>query len=165
MPSGLVRGGGGSGFGAGLEGRPPTRCLGLLDRARSDEDPGVRKAAVQELAHRWKDDPDTLPLLKDRARVDTDNSVRQAAVQELAVGWKGDPDTKPLLRDRARSDTDSDVRIAAVQELARGWKDDPDTLPWLMDRARSDQTTLYGGLRSMEVGGRLEGRPPRRCPS
>ncbi|MEK6287255.1 MAG: HEAT repeat domain-containing protein, partial [Acidobacteriota bacterium] len=62
-------------------------------RATNDADNDVRQAAVQELTRGWKDDPDTLPLLKDRATNDADNDVRQAAVQELARGWKGDPDT------------------------------------------------------------------------
>ncbi len=30
----------------------------------------VRSAAVQELARGWKDDPETLPILKERARSD-----------------------------------------------------------------------------------------------
>jgi len=62
----------------------------------------LRQAAVQELARGWKDDLDTLPLLKDRAATMTNYPVRQAAVQELARGWKDDPDTLPLLKDRAR---------------------------------------------------------------
>jgi hypothetical protein len=33
---------------------------------RSDENGDVRRAAVQELARGWKDDPDTLALLRDR---------------------------------------------------------------------------------------------------
>ncbi|MBK9315535.1 MAG: HEAT repeat domain-containing protein [Acidobacteria bacterium] len=56
----------------------------LKDRASKDDNGAVRKAAVQELARGWKDDPGTLPLLKDRASKDEDNDVRQAAVQELA---------------------------------------------------------------------------------
>uniref|UniRef100_UPI001F2367AD NACHT domain-containing protein n=1 Tax=Tychonema sp. BBK16 TaxID=2699888 RepID=UPI001F2367AD len=110
----------------------------LKERARSDDDSTVRRAAVRELAWGWKDDPETLPILKERARSDDDSAVRSAAVQELARGWKDDPETLPWLKERARSDDDSDVRSAAVQELARGWKDDPETLPILKERARSD---------------------------
>ena len=33
-------------------------------RAQSDEDSDVRYAAVQELARGWKEDPETLPILK-----------------------------------------------------------------------------------------------------
>jgi hypothetical protein len=54
---------------------------------------------VQELARGWKDDPDTLPLLKDRARGDEDYDVRMAAAQELARGWKDDPDVAKLLEE------------------------------------------------------------------
>ncbi|MGA2147296.1 MAG: HEAT repeat domain-containing protein [Bryobacteraceae bacterium] len=111
----------------------------LLSTAKPSQDWIVRQAAVQELARGWKDDPETLPLLKDCARSDGDGAVRFAAVQELARGWKDDPETLPLLKDRARFDKDNNVRSAAVQELARGWKDDFEKLPLLRDRARLDE--------------------------
>jgi hypothetical protein len=60
----------------------------------------VRGAAVLALAVGWRDDPDTLPLLKDRARSDTNDFVRIAAVQELAAGWKDDPEVIALLYER-----------------------------------------------------------------
>jgi len=96
------------------------------ERVAKDDDDDVRSAAVQELARGWKDDPDTLPLLKNRAANDDDDDVRRLAVQELARGWKDDADTLPLLKEGATNDDDEDVRRAAVRELARGWKDDPD---------------------------------------
>jgi hypothetical protein len=80
---------------------------------------------VQELALGWKDDPDTLPLLKQKAQSDDHEYVRYAAVQELAQGWKDDPDTLPLLKQKAQSDDHEYVRYTAVQELALGWKDEP----------------------------------------
>ena len=116
----------------------PDTLLWLKDRARSDEHPAMRQAAVQELARGWKDHPDTLPWLKDCARSDEDKYVRQAAVQELAQGWKDHPDTLPWLKDRARSDEHWTVRQAAVLELARGWKDDPDTFNFLCEVATQD---------------------------
>jgi hypothetical protein len=39
----------------------------LKARAQSDEDFAVCYTAVQDLARGWKDDPDTLPILKQRA--------------------------------------------------------------------------------------------------
>ena len=74
----------------------------------------------------WKDDPDTLPLLKDRAR--SGRPTLGPAIQALARGWKDHP-CRSLLqwwkvpaRDRKR------CGLAAVQELARGWKDDPEVI-------------------------------------
>jgi hypothetical protein len=64
----------------------------------------VRRAAVQELARGWKDDPETLPILKQLAQSDDDWNVRRAAVQELARGWKDDPETLPILKQLAQSD-------------------------------------------------------------
>jgi HEAT repeat protein len=40
----------------------------------------VRRAAVEELARGWKDDPETLPILKQLAQSDDDWEVRCAAV-------------------------------------------------------------------------------------
>jgi hypothetical protein len=51
----------------------------------------VRLSAVRELVRDWKDDPETLPILKARAQSDENPDVRQSAVQELARGWKDDP--------------------------------------------------------------------------
>jgi predicted NACHT family NTPase len=95
--------------------------------------------AVQAIAKGWKDDIDTLPLLKDRALNDQNEFVRNAAVQAIAKGWKDDIDTLPWLKDRALNDQNEFVRSAAVQAIAKVWKDDIDTLPLLKDRALNDQ--------------------------
>ncbi|MFM7236384.1 MAG: HEAT repeat domain-containing protein, partial [Cyanobium sp.] len=58
----------------------------------------VRQSAVQELARAFKDDPDTLPILKSRAQSDEDSDVRQSAVQELVRGWRDDPDIQMLVQ-------------------------------------------------------------------
>jgi hypothetical protein len=97
-------------------------------------------AAVQALAQGFKDDPDTLPILKDRAQSDDDGDVRRAAVQALAQGFKDDPDTLPILKTRAQSDENEFVRRAAVQALAQGFKDDPDTLPILKALTKEDKS-------------------------
>src|ERR1017187_9378200 len=114
----------------------------LSSLANVSQDWIVRRAAVQELARSWKDDPNTLPWLKERARSDKTDAVRIAAVQELARGWKDDADTLPFLQDRVRSDAEDAVRSAAVQELARGWRNDPNTLLWLKERARLRDESL-----------------------
>jgi HEAT repeat protein len=59
----------------------------------------VRRAAIQQLARGWKEDPDTLPWLKERATSDSNGYVRQAAIEELARGWKEDPGVQSLLSD------------------------------------------------------------------
>ncbi len=64
----------------------------------------MRRAAVQELARGFKDDPDTKTILIERASTDDDADVRRAAVQELARGFKDDPDTKTFLIERASTD-------------------------------------------------------------
>jgi tetratricopeptide (TPR) repeat protein len=54
-----------SNAGKGME--EPDTLTWLKERTSSDEDTGVRQAAVQELARGWKEDPDTLSILKERA--------------------------------------------------------------------------------------------------
>jgi len=94
---------------------------------------------LRELVQGWKDDPETLPLLKERVQLDEDGYVREGAVQELARSWKDDLEILPWLKKQGRWDKRLNVRIAVVRELARGRKDDPETLSWLKDCARSDE--------------------------
>ncbi|HEY9650829.1 MAG TPA: NACHT domain-containing protein, partial [Coleofasciculaceae cyanobacterium] len=58
------------------------------DREHNNRITKIRTQAVAAVATTWKDDPDTLPLLKQRATTDDHEDVRGAAVQELARGWK-----------------------------------------------------------------------------
>jgi hypothetical protein len=58
----------------------------------------VRQSAVRELARGWKDDPDTLAILKESAQSDEHDFVRQSATQALARGWKDDPEIQALLK-------------------------------------------------------------------
>lgn len=120
--------------------QPKTRHW-LWSTAKDDRDPILREVALQELVRRWKEEPDTLPLVKGLARYDESRSVRLVAVLELGRGWKQDPETLTLLKERVYSDGHPFVRQAAVLELARGWKDDPETLPLVQDRARVDRAS------------------------
>jgi predicted NACHT family NTPase len=94
--------------------------------------------AVAAVAANWKDDPETLPLLKQWVQSNNNLAVRRAAVQEIVMGWKDDPETLHLLKQRAQFDLSWDMRQLAVQEIAFRWKDDSETLPILKQRAQSD---------------------------
>jgi len=98
----------------------------------------VSGKAVTAIAITWKQDPDTLPLLKQLIQSDDNGGVQRAAIRELARGWKDDPDTLPLLKQLMQSDDNGFVRGAAIEELARGWKQDPDTLPLLKQLIQSN---------------------------
>lgn len=82
----------------------------------------VREAAVEQLAHDWRDDPETLPLLQNLAVTNPNPVIRRAALQQLAVGWRSDPRTPELLDDRAQHDSNDEVRGGALHELALGWR-------------------------------------------
>ena len=88
---------------ASLVWRSKDTRIWLRSAAEGDVDWIVRMAAVQELARGWKDDAETLPILKERARSDADNDVRMAAVQELARGWKDDAEVIAMLKSRQQT--------------------------------------------------------------
>ena len=50
------------------------------------------------LAEFYKDDPDTLPIIKERAQYDEVEAMRQIAVERLAKGWKDDPEIQAFLK-------------------------------------------------------------------
>jgi HEAT repeat protein len=58
----------------------------------------VRQSAVRELARGWKEDAETLAILKERAQSDEDDLVSQRAIQALARGWKDDPEIQAFLK-------------------------------------------------------------------
>jgi HEAT repeats len=100
---------------------------------------------VQELARGWKDEPDTLPMLKRRAESDEDNDVRCAAVQELAWGWKDESATFDVLCHCAINDSferqydfQDLPRQVALEILVRQYVTHPKTLELLHDRALND---------------------------
>lgn len=105
----------------------------------SADNVSVRKTAVQELACRWKDDPETLPWLKRIADSNNYSAVRIAAIEEVVRGWKDDSKTLYWLKQCAQSSNNRGVRIAAVEALIRWWKDDPGLLELLGDRAWNDR--------------------------
>ena len=105
----------------------------------------VRSAAVQELARGWKDDPDTLTILKTRARDDENGAVRSAAVQELARGWKADLTLLELYRGIAlhdpferESDWQDNPRQLALNTLITQFSQSLDARALLADRAAHD---------------------------
>jgi energy-coupling factor transporter ATP-binding protein EcfA2 len=87
----------------------------------SNEDGGLRFAAVLNLAREWKHDPGTLPILKKCAQDDKHENTCCVALRELAREWNHDPDTLPILKKRAQDDSSGYVRLVAVRELARVW--------------------------------------------
>jgi hypothetical protein len=111
----------------------------LINHARFDEDWSVREFAVDELARRWKGDPETLGILAERARSDEHKKVRHKAFRELVSGWKEDPNTVAVVKDCVQSDGYWDVRRRAVREIVSGWKEDPATLVWLKELAQFNE--------------------------
>ncbi|HAZ45572.1 MAG TPA: hypothetical protein DCZ55_14205 [Cyanobacteria bacterium UBA11371] len=93
----------------------------------------------------WKDDPDSLILLKDWAQNRANEDVRRAAVQELARGWKDTPGIFEFLCDRAVNDpftrhdqSETNPRQTALDVIVRYYHDHPHTLDLLRDRADND---------------------------
>ncbi len=109
--------------------------------------------APSALAKGWRDDPQTLPLVRDGAVNDGDEDVRSAAVRALAEHFRDDPQTLPLVRDRAVNDAHEDARSAAVRALDEHFRDDPQTLLLVHDRAVND---AHEDVRSAAVSALVE---------
>ncbi|MEH1956463.1 HEAT repeat domain-containing protein, partial [Nostoc sp.] len=84
------------------------------------------------LARGWKDDPDTLPMLKSLAQSSEDKSIQTMAVQELARGWKDDSDTLLMLKSLLQSSNDWVVQSTVVEELVQGWKNELNILSFVL---------------------------------
>ena len=69
----------------------------LQNRAAKDNEPDVRIAAIQGLARGWKDDPETLPLLRELATQDESTEVREAVVEELMRCWRDDSSVRHFI--------------------------------------------------------------------
>ena len=112
----------------------------LKDIAKNADVEPVREAAAQALFRGWKNDPDTLPILKHHVRFNCcqDPYFQCHIIEYIAQAWK-DVDTLTWLKDIAKNAGNWDVRGAAVQTLLRDWKNAPDTLPILKYRVRFDR--------------------------
>jgi hypothetical protein len=117
----------------------------------SADNVAVRKRAIQELARRCQDDPETLSWLKRIAESNNHIAVRIAAVEEVARGWKDEDRTLYWLKQCAQSSNNRSVRIAAVEELASGWRDDPGLLELLGDRAWGDRDPEFRKFAQMKL--------------
>jgi len=130
----------------------------LVDRARSDADPGTRAVALQALTRisaasgrSGAESPVKRPepegtagsgthlrdLLLERLEHDDDASLRLTATRTLVERYGGEPALRAVLAQRACEDADATVRQAAVQALAER-NASGQTADILMDRARTD---------------------------
>jgi hypothetical protein len=128
--------------------------LALLKvQARGTEHLSANRAAVQELTKNWKDDPDTLIILKQISRKERESSAgRQLALQELAKNWKDEPDTLSIIEAVTQNSKErSSTRSVAIEELAKGWKNKPETFANLKNLARFDKypQVRYGAVKNL----------------
>ena len=86
----------------------------------------MRRAAVQELARGWKNDPKIFQLLCDIAINDPckrqytyQDNPREAALEIMVKQYPDRPKTLEILRDRFANDPDAQVRQFAQKQLAR----------------------------------------------
>jgi hypothetical protein len=86
-------------------------------------DATVRQAAVDSVATRWPDHPDTVPLLDLCATGDMSWAVRCTATAGLATTSPDRPETRRFLCLQAAADGDAYVRQVAIDAIATGWPD------------------------------------------
>ena len=98
----------------------------------------MRLSAAQALVKGWKEDPDTLKILKEHAQPHFNFLLRVNAVVCLACWWRDDPATLKLLKECAQSD-ESVLRLCTVWLLGRYSKEDSGALAILKEIAQSDE--------------------------
>jgi hypothetical protein len=86
----------------------------------------VRRAAVEELALGWKDEPGIFEWLGDIAinhpferQYSFQDNPRQAALEIMLKQYPDRPKTLEILRDRFANDPDEQVRNFAQKQLAK----------------------------------------------
>jgi hypothetical protein len=105
----------------------------------------VQAEAVHELARRWKNDSETLEILKRltskliHGYQDDIRDVQAAAIQELARGWENDPEVLLLIQDFSKSIENSFSQTVALRELIRIKGDQPETWILVKELIQSDQ--------------------------
>ncbi|HEY3501163.1 MAG TPA: HEAT repeat domain-containing protein [Actinocatenispora sp.] len=140
------------------DGDATTTLLARL--ARTDEDPGIRRATLAALTDEWSLDPDTLALVRERAVHDPDGDVRWTALSALVR--RDEPGTTELLRRCAVADRDPDNRAHLLTELADRARDEIETADLLADRAHHDTDPEVRAV--AEEALTSLGQPPRvRC--
>ncbi len=105
----------------------------------------VPESAVLTIAQGWKDDPDTLPLLKSLAQPNNAGSVRGFAADAIANYYPNDSNSLPLLKSCVQSDEDWQKRRERIHRIAHQWKEDPETLCWLSARFESNDDGFVRG--------------------
>ena len=105
----------------------------------------MRQAAVQELALGWKDDPETLPILKQLAQSDDSWDVRYSALEELAFECKDEPGIFEGLADIAINypferlyKSQDNPRKRSLEIMLKQYPDRPKTLEIIRDRFAND---------------------------
>ena len=96
----------------------------LKHLAQSDDNWAVRRAAVEELALGWKDEPGIFEWLGDIAinhsferQFDSPDYPRQTLLEIMLKQYPDRPKTLEILRDRFTNDPDEEVRQFAHEKL------------------------------------------------
>jgi energy-coupling factor transporter ATP-binding protein EcfA2 len=110
----------------------------VLEYARG-ADPRHRVLAPFALATGWRDDPETLPLLRELAVNDAHETVRYAATYAIAENYRTEPQTLSLLRAQAVGNDTTFARTAAISGLARHFNDDPETFKLIRELLTKEQ--------------------------
>jgi HEAT repeat protein len=98
----------------------------------------MRISAAQVLVEGWKEDPDTLKILKEHAQSHYSVLPRVNAVVCLAYWWRDNPATLKLLKECAQSDV-LVLRNCAAWFLGGYSKEDTGALAILKELAQSDE--------------------------
>ncbi|ELR98975.1 hypothetical protein GLO73106DRAFT_00028180 [Gloeocapsa sp. PCC 73106] len=118
----------------------------LKERAQNDEDPEVRKTALEAIARHLNSYPEARQLLRYCALTDEDPYVQQTAIRALAQVWRNHQETRTWLKNLAQSAHDSYLREAVVLEIAGAWDKDEQTLLTMKYLAQDEEDAYVRGI-------------------
>lgn len=118
----------------------------LKERAQNDQDPEVRKTALEVIASHLSTYSETRQLLKYCALADEDPYVQQTAIKILAEVWRNHQETRSWLKNLAQSTYDSYLREAVVIEIATAWEKDEETLLTMQYLAQDEEDAYVRGI-------------------
>jgi len=109
---------------------------------------------LRVLVDGWKDDPETLVILKQLAQQGENfYTSSPEALRMLVDGWKDDPETLVILKQLAQRGENnfSDSPPEALRTLVDGWKDDPETLVILKQLAQDEDKATTARLAAIDA--------------
>jgi energy-coupling factor transporter ATP-binding protein EcfA2 len=101
------------------------------------DDPSYRELIPSALAHGWRENPQTLPIIRQLADSDEAISVRRAAHRQIVDAFRYDAETLPLLREWSTHAVHEDTSVRSIAALAQHFPTNAETKLFIRELAVS----------------------------